>query len=101
MTIGIIPRRYGSAILAIASQENKVDRVSNDLHDFAASWKDSRELRAAFENPVVSVEARRKSAERLIDQTVIRQEIEKGAYSRSNPADVDGMLKRLKRWPSG
>ncbi|HEY2736497.1 MAG TPA: ATP synthase F1 subunit delta [Polyangiales bacterium] len=60
MTIGIIPRRYGSAILALATQENKVDRVSSDLHDFAASWKDSRALRAAFENPVISVEARRK-----------------------------------------
>jgi len=43
----------------------------------------------------LSADAKRKSAERLIDQTVIREEIEKGAYSRASTTDVEGMWKKL------
>jgi hypothetical protein len=43
----------------------------------------------------LSLDARRKSAERLIDQSVIREEMEKGAYTRSNTADLEGMQKQL------
>ncbi|HUB79569.1 MAG TPA: hypothetical protein VMB03_12260 [Bryobacteraceae bacterium] len=43
----------------------------------------------------LSVSARRKAAERLIDQTVIREEMEKGGYSRSTASQVDGMMKKL------
>jgi hypothetical protein len=43
----------------------------------------------------LSLESRRKAAERLIDQSVIREEIEKGAFFRSDQASVAGMLKRL------
>jgi F-type H+-transporting ATPase subunit delta len=60
VTIGILPKRYASALLALATNANKVERVTTDLNEFAASWKDSRDLRNAFENPVVSLEARRK-----------------------------------------
>jgi hypothetical protein len=42
-----------------------------------------------------SVEAKRKAAERLIDQTVIREEMEKGGYSKSTASEVDGMVKKL------
>jgi F-type H+-transporting ATPase subunit delta len=60
VTIGILPKRYASALLALATNADKVDRVARDLHDFAATWKDSRDLRNAFENPVISVDVRRK-----------------------------------------
>src|SRR5579872_5584543 len=43
----------------------------------------------------LSPDARRKSAERLIDQSVIREAIEKGAYTSAAPSDVDAMLKQL------
>lgn len=59
MTVSTLGRRYASAILALASQAGKVDKVGKDLRDFAASWKDSRDLRAAFENPSVTLEARK------------------------------------------
>lgn len=42
-----------------------------------------------------SVAAKRKSADRLIDQTVIREEMEKGGYSKSTASEVDGMVKKL------
>ena len=59
MSISIIGRRYANALLALASQAGNVDKIGKDLSDFAASWTDSRELRAAFENPIVSADARR------------------------------------------
>ena len=41
------------------------------------------------------VAAKRKAADRLIDQTVIREEMEKGGYSKSTVSEVDGMVKKL------
>jgi hypothetical protein len=43
----------------------------------------------------LSVAAKRQGAERLIDQTIIREEIEKGGYSAASAADVESMLKRI------
>jgi len=59
MSIGIVGRRYGNALLALATQAGKVDKIVQDLNEFAASWKENRELRSAFENPIVSIQARR------------------------------------------
>jgi hypothetical protein len=43
-----------------------------------------------------SVDVKRKAAERLIDQTVIREEMEKGGYSKSSASEVDEMVKKLR-----
>ena len=51
MTIGILPKRYASALLALATQADKVDKVASDLRDFLASWNDAADLRGAFQNP--------------------------------------------------
>ena len=59
MSIGILGRRYGNALLALATQAGNVDKVVKDLTEFAASWNESRDLRAAFENPTVSANVRR------------------------------------------
>jgi F-type H+-transporting ATPase subunit delta len=60
MTIGILGRRYALALLDLSVQAGNVDKISQDLNDFAASWQDSRELRNVFENPAFGQEARRK-----------------------------------------
>lgn len=60
MSIGTLGRRYATALLDLAVQAGNVDKISQDLKDFTASWNDSRELRAVFENPVVTQDARRK-----------------------------------------
>lgn len=39
--------------------------------------------------------ARRKAAERLIDQTIIRNEVANGGYVRPSKADVDALLKQI------
>jgi hypothetical protein len=43
----------------------------------------------------LSSDAKRKAAERLIDQAVIREEMEEGGYSHSSAAEVDGMIKGI------
>jgi peptidyl-prolyl cis-trans isomerase SurA len=42
-----------------------------------------------------SVNTKRQAAERLIDQTVIREEMDKGGYSKSSAGEVDGLVKRM------
>jgi F-type H+-transporting ATPase subunit delta len=59
MTTGILGRRYASALLSLAEQAGRVDKIGQDLRDFAGAWNGSRDLRAAFENPVVGMESRR------------------------------------------
>jgi F-type H+-transporting ATPase subunit delta len=59
VTVGILGRRYAQALLTLATEAGNVDKVSRDLHDFTAGWRESRELRTAFENPSVSVATRR------------------------------------------
>lgn len=59
MTVSILGRRYASALLALASEAGTVERVGKELREFAASWRESRDLRAAFENPGVTLAARK------------------------------------------
>lgn len=42
-------------------------------------------------------ESRRKSAERLIDQQIIRQELSSAGYGRATEADADAMLKQIRQ----
>ena len=50
MTTSILGRRYATALYTLAEQAGSVDKVGQDLRDFAASFQNSRELRNAFEN---------------------------------------------------
>lgn len=42
-----------------------------------------------------SPNAKRQAAQRLIDQTVIREEMDKGGYSKSNAEEVDGVVNHM------
>ena len=68
-SISILGRRYANALLALATQAGKVEKITQDLSDFAASWESHRELRAAFENPIVSAELRRKVLREIAAQS--------------------------------
>jgi hypothetical protein len=77
-----------------------IDRIAVIVDKSAIKASDiDRDLRVTeFLNRApldTSVAAKRKSAERLIDQTVIREEMEKGGYSKSKVPEVDGMVKKL------
>lgn len=47
------------------------------------------------DNLNLSADVKRKAAERLIDQEIIRNEIENGAYRRPAQADADALLRQL------
>jgi F-type H+-transporting ATPase subunit delta len=59
MTTSILGRRYAAALFALAEQAGSIDKVGQDLRDFAASFQSSRELRSVFENPSVGAQSRR------------------------------------------
>jgi F-type H+-transporting ATPase subunit delta len=59
MSTSILGRRYASALFSLAEQAGSVEKVGQDLRDFAASFQGSRELRNAFENPSVGVQSRK------------------------------------------
>jgi hypothetical protein len=100
-----MPRRlrHGALLLMLGpmlSGSVVIDRMAVivDKHVIKTSDID-RDLRATEflngERLDLSADAKRKAAERLIDQSVIREELEKGEYKRSSTADVEGMLKKV------
>jgi F-type H+-transporting ATPase subunit delta len=52
-------RRYGRALLDVASEQQKVGPVFQNLVDLTSTWDSSEELRAIFENPSFGAEARK------------------------------------------
>jgi hypothetical protein len=77
-----------------------IDRIAVIVGKHVIKSSDiERDLRVTkflnHERPDWSADAKRKAAERLIDQSVIRDEIEKGEYVGAGTADVDAMLNRF------
>jgi hypothetical protein len=49
------------------------------------------------ETPSLTLSEQKKAAARLIDQTLIRKELESGLYSSPDPTEVDSLLQQIKR----
>lgn len=78
-----------------------IDRIAVIFGKHVVKLSDiDRDLRVtAFLNgqPLVeNAEARRKAADRLIDQQIIRDELATGGYSRPTDADADTMLRQVR-----
>lgn len=58
MSFEAIGRRYAQAIFEIAKEQGATAPVSRELGDFAATYRDSAELRDALDNPLVPEDAR-------------------------------------------
>jgi F-type H+-transporting ATPase subunit delta len=54
-----VARRYAKAILELGSERGKLDALVNEMSDAAAAYKSSPELRAALENPLVALDAKK------------------------------------------
>jgi hypothetical protein len=77
-----------------------IDRIAVVVDKHVIKTSDiEREVRVAeFLNRApldTGLPVKRQAAERLIDQTVIREEMEKGGYSKSSAGEVDGLVKRM------
>lgn len=97
-----MPARWSIALLlwCLPAGGVVIDRIAVIVDKHAIKTSDiDRDLRVTeFLNrePLnLSVDVKRKAAERLIEQTIIREEMEKGRYSQSNATEVDGMMKRI------
>ena len=95
-------RRLSSLLFVVCALSGSVviDRIAVIVGKRAIKTSDIyRDLRVTqflnHDRPDFSVDAKRKAAERLVDQTLIRDEMEKGRYARSGAADLDAMLMRL------
>jgi hypothetical protein len=79
-----------------------IDRVAVTVDKHVIKLSDiDRDLRlTAFlnnEQPNFNSDNRRKAAERLVDQTIIRNEIAGGGYARATDSDTDALLKQIRR----
>ncbi|MGI8989130.1 MAG: hypothetical protein ACR2I2_06045 [Bryobacteraceae bacterium] len=90
-------------VLAISLQSAVVlDRIAVVVGKHAIKASDiERDLRLTEflnrEKLDLDADARHKAAERLIDQTIIRDEIANGGYSRPTDADVAALLNQLRK----
>lgn len=80
----------------------EIDRIAAIAGKEAIKTSDiDRDLRlTAFlndERPVLNAETRRTSAERLVDQAILRQEIARGSYAPPSKNQVDGLLNQIQR----
>lgn len=85
---------------AAATRAEIIDRIAVTLDNEAITASEiDREIRlTAFLNGDAldfSPEARRKAAERLIEQRLIRREIELGRYAEPAPSELEPLLKQL------
>jgi hypothetical protein len=79
-----------------------VDRVSIVVDDSIIKHSDIiQDIRLTdflnHETPSFTLSEQKKAAARLIDQTLIRKELESGLYSSPDPAEVDSLLQQIKR----
>jgi peptidyl-prolyl cis-trans isomerase SurA len=89
-----------SALCFAASRAEIIDRIAVALDNQAITESEiMREIRlTAFQNgvpPDFSPQARRKAADRLIEQKLIGKEIELGRYVKQDPTATDPMLKQI------
>ena len=104
-----MPRRWIWTILLLALRLPAavvIDRIAVIVGKQAIKLSDiNRDLRVTEflnrQQPDLSPDARRKAAERLIDQAIIRNEIQRGDYASAKPAQVDAMLQQIRQDRAG
>jgi F-type H+-transporting ATPase subunit delta len=68
MSVSIVARRYAQAVLELATGLGQVDKIVEDVEEFANAWDASPELRNAIENPLVAHAAKKAVVAGLADR---------------------------------
>jgi hypothetical protein len=89
-------------LIALSTRAEVIDRIAVIAGNTVIKTSDiARELRVATflnrEPPATTSAARRKAAERLIDQAIIREQIQRGGYTMPADQEADSVLQQLKR----
>lgn len=58
MSVGAVAERYAQALFELGDESGNLSALTDKLRDFAHTYENSRELRGALTNPVLSVEQR-------------------------------------------
>jgi F-type H+-transporting ATPase subunit delta len=82
---GAAAERYARAIFELGSESGQLDRLTQEIADFAASFQQTVELRRALENPVLDEPLR----ERVLRQVA--------RHSQFSPLGTNALLVLLKR----
>jgi F-type H+-transporting ATPase subunit delta len=59
MIPGVIAKRYATALLEIGTETNQLDALVDELGRAAEAYESSAELRAAFDDPLVPIQAKK------------------------------------------
>ncbi|MCL2722938.1 MAG: ATP synthase F1 subunit delta [Polyangiaceae bacterium] len=59
MIPGVIAKRYAAALLELGSEAGQLDALVDELGRAAEAYESSRELRSAFEDPLLSASAKK------------------------------------------
>jgi F-type H+-transporting ATPase subunit delta len=59
MSVSIVARRYATALLELGVETGLLDSIANEMDALAGAYRTSAELRAALENPLVALDAKR------------------------------------------
>ena len=62
-----VARRYARAVLELGTEAGTLDAMVRELGDVAKAYAGSEEMRQAFENPLVAIDAKQRCA--LFDGT--------------------------------
>jgi hypothetical protein len=96
--------RAASLIVAMvaAAHAAVIDRVAVSVNTHAITESEiGREIRLAAllngENPVITPQTKRQTAERLVEQALIRREIEISRYPMPDMADIEKTLDQIKK----
>jgi F-type H+-transporting ATPase subunit delta len=54
-----VARRYAKAILELGAESGQLDALVNEISEAAVAYQSSPELRAALENPLVAIDAKK------------------------------------------
>ncbi len=85
MSTGAAAERYARAIFELGSESGQLDRLSQEIAEFAASFQELPMLRRALENPVLEEQLR----ERVLRQLA--------RHSQFSPLATNALLVLLKR----
>jgi len=90
------------AVFCLASQAVIIDRIAIVIGNHIVKDSDiERDIRITSflnnEQPDFSLASRKKAASRLVDQQIIRDEIELGEYSVAPASEAEAMLAQIKR----
>lgn len=66
-----VGKRYATALIDLAHEQNAVEEIGKNLAELAKTWASSEELRRAFENPQFALESKKSLIAAIADRAAV------------------------------